>query len=77
MRVTVDIDEGLLRTARDLARLKHQSLGRVISDLAQQGLMPRPIRYVETRNGIPLLPTRPGARPVTDEDVKALLELDD
>jgi hypothetical protein len=77
MRVTVDIDERLLRTARDLARLKHQSVGRVISDLAQQGLMPRPIRYVEMRNGIPLLPARPGAKPVTDEDVKALLELDD
>jgi len=26
MRVTVDLDEGLLRTAKDIARLKHQSL---------------------------------------------------
>jgi hypothetical protein len=77
MRVTVDLDEGLLRTAKDLARLKHQSLGRVLSDLMQLGLKPRPIRLVETRNGVPLLPAKPGARPVTDEDVKALLELED
>jgi hypothetical protein len=77
MRVTVDLDEGLLRTAKDIARLKHQSLGRVISDLMQQGLKPRPIRLVETRNGVPILPRKSGARPVTDEDVKALLELDD
>jgi hypothetical protein len=77
MRVTVDLDESLLRTAKDLARLKRQSLGRVLSDLVQQGLKLRPIRLVETRNGVPLLPPKPGARPVTDEDVKALLELDD
>jgi hypothetical protein len=76
MRVTVNLDEGLLRTAKDIARLKHQSLGRVISDLMQRGLRPRPIRY-EMRNGIPVFPRKPGARPVTDEDVKALLELDD
>jgi hypothetical protein len=77
MRVMVDIDEGILRTAKDLARLKHQSLGRVISDLVQRGLMPRPIRLVETRNGVPLLRPKIGARPITCAHVKALLELDD
>ena len=77
MRVTVDIDEGLLRTAKDIARDKHQSLGRVISDLLQKGLMPRPVIYAEMRNGIPLLPRVAGAKPITDEDVKALLELED
>ena len=75
MRVTLDLDEGILRTAKDLARLKHQSLGRVISDLVNLGLKPRPIRLVETRNGVPILPRKPRARQVTDEDVKALLEL--
>jgi hypothetical protein len=77
VRVTVDIDEGLLQTAKDIARDKHQSLGRAISDLMQKGLMPRPVMYAEIRNGIQLLPRLPGAKPVTDEHVKELLELDD
>ena len=76
MRVTVDLDEGLLRTAKDIARFKHQRLGRVISDLVQRGLRPDPVPY-EMRNGLPVFPRIRGAKPVTDEDVKALLELDD
>jgi hypothetical protein len=74
MRITVDIDEGILRTAQDLARLKHQSVGRAISDLVQRGLKPRPIRLVETRNGVPILPRVPGGKPVTDEHVRELLD---
>jgi len=75
MRVTVDLDERLLRTVKDIARFKHQSPGRVITDLVQRGLRLDPVRY-EIRNGLPVFPRIPGAKPVTDEDVKALLELD-
>jgi len=76
MRTTVDLDEDILRTAKDLARENEQSLGRVISDLARRGLNP-PTRKFKTRNGVPLLMPKPGAKLVTSEHVKELLELDD
>jgi len=76
MRTTIDLDEDILRTAKDLARENEQSLGRVLSDLARRGLKP-PTRKFKTRNGVPLLMPKPGARLVTSEHVKELLELDD
>jgi len=76
MRTTVDLDEDILRVAKDLARESEQSLGRVLSNLARRGL---DFARVESsiRNGIPVLTPKPGARPVTSEHVKELLELDD
>lgn len=73
MRTTVDLDEDILRVAKDLAREKEQSLGRVLSDLARRGLKP-PKRSVSMRNGIPVFSRLPGAKPVTSEMVKELLE---
>ena len=77
MRTTVDIDEDILRTAKAIARDSDQSLGRVLSDLARKGLATRAVEYVEVRNGMPLLPRRPDAEPVTLEMVKELELLDD
>jgi hypothetical protein len=76
MRTTVDLDEDILRTAKQLARESEQSLGRVLSDLARRGLTPAPRKY-KMRNGVALLMPKPGAKPVTPEHVKELLELDD
>ena len=75
MRTTVDLDEDVLRVAKDLARERSQSLGRVLSELARKGLRPAE-PPLEFRNGIPLLPRLPGAKPVTSEAVKELLELE-
>jgi hypothetical protein len=76
MRTTVDLDEDILRTVKDLARESDQSMGRILSDLARRGLTP-PTRKFKTRNGVPLLMPRPGAPPITSELVKELLERDD
>jgi hypothetical protein len=76
MRTTVDLDEDILRTAKELARESEQSLGRVLSDLARRGLKPLATKF-KTRNGVPLLMPKPGARPVTSQHVRELLELDD
>jgi hypothetical protein len=76
MRTTVDLDEDILRTAKELARESEQSLGRVLSDLARKGLTPSTPKY-KTRNGVPLLMPKPGAKMFTSEHVKELLELDD
>jgi hypothetical protein len=75
MRTTVDLDEDVLRVAKDLARDRDHSLGRVLSDLARRGLRPAH-QPVATRNGVPILSRKPGAKPVTSEIVKELLESD-
>jgi hypothetical protein len=76
MRTTVDLDEDILRVAKDIARDRDESLGRVLSDLARRGLKP-PSRTTSTRNSLPVFPRLPGAKPVTSEMVKELLESED
>jgi hypothetical protein len=76
MRTTLDLDEDILRAAKDLAEERRQSLGRVLSDLARKGLQPSAQR-LDVRNGVPLLPRKQGARPVTSQMVKDLLEAED
>lgn len=76
MRTTLDLDEDILRAAKDLAEERSQSLGSVLSELARKGLQPA-VLALDVRNGIPLLPRKPGARPVTSQMVKDLLESED
>jgi hypothetical protein len=75
MRTTVDLDEDVLRVAKDLARERDQALGRVLSDLARRALSPS-TEPLKMRNGVPILPRKAGAKPVTSEIVKDLLESD-
>jgi hypothetical protein len=77
MRTTVDLDEDILRTAKDLARESGSSLGRAISDLVRRGLEPPPREASFRGDGIPVFPRLPGAKPVTSEIVKELLESED
>jgi hypothetical protein len=76
MRTTLDLDEDILRAAKDLARERNQTLGKTLSELARHGL--RPAARPQSRlRGLPVLPPKPGAKPVTSEMVKALLEASD
>jgi hypothetical protein len=63
MRTTLDLDEDVLQAAKELARLRHSTTGKVLSELARRGLETPRSRRV--RNGVPLLPARPAgaARP--------------
>lgn len=72
MRTTLDIDEDVLQAAKELASLQKKTAGRVLSELARKAL--RPTSTEETRNGVPILPPRPGATVVTPETVERLLE---
>lgn len=76
MRTTIDLDEDVLRVAKSLARERGQSIGRVISDLFRLAVRP-PTNEIQERNGVPLLPRRGEAQPVTSELVKELLNSDE
>jgi hypothetical protein len=73
MRTTLSIDDDILAAARDLAAAEQKSVGEVISSLARKALTPS-AAVRTTRNGVPLLPIQPGARPVTSEHVRQLEE---
>jgi hypothetical protein len=71
VRTTLDIDEDVLESAKELAARRGSTAGRVISELARSALAPR-ARTARRRNGVPLLPERRGARLVTLETVNRL-----
>jgi midasin (ATPase involved in ribosome maturation) len=72
MRTTLAIDDDVLAAAKHLAERQSKTLGEVISTLARNGLQPRLRNAPTVRNGVPLLPTRKGAAPVTLELVNQL-----
>jgi hypothetical protein len=63
MRTTLAIDDDVMAAARSLAQRQRMSVGEVISPLARQALG-REVARAGSRNGVPLLPTGPDARPV-------------
>lgn len=71
MRTTLKLDEDVLAAARALARQQDRTLGEVVSELARRGLEPV-AAAPEYRNGIRLMPVRPGARPMTLEEINEL-----
>ena len=76
MRTTLSIDDDVLAFAKHLADRERRSLGEVISALARQGLRRDPpaagAGATPMRNGLPLLPLKPAAAPVTLELVNQL-----
>ena len=75
MRTTLDIDDDVLRTAKELAAKEKRSAGAVISDLARRGFHAAPVAANcdgTVRNGIPLLPRR--GETVTLSHVREILE---
>ena len=71
MRTTLDIDEDILQAAKELGEFRGQSAGKVLSDLARKALTPT-APAPKVRNGVPLLPHRPGGRIVTMKLVNEL-----
>jgi hypothetical protein len=58
MRTTLEIDDDLLITAKQLARERGETLGHIISDLARKSLTPATSPIV--RNGVHVFERRPG-----------------
>ena len=72
MRTTVVIDDDILAAAKHLAERDRTTIGEAISALARQGLARGARTARAQRNGVPLLPSRRGAAPVTPEFVNQL-----
>ncbi len=73
MRTTLSIDDDLLEMAKARAKAERRTTGEVICGLLREGLKHErtPCRLVD---GVPVYQSRPGARPMTLEQINALRE---
>jgi hypothetical protein len=76
MRTTIDIDDDLLLTVKEIARQQKKPAGDVVSTLLRRSLQPRSFRQ-NYRNRLPLLPRRPRGATVTSELVHRLRDQDE
>lgn len=73
MRTTLNVDDDVLRAAKEIAKLRGSSAGAILSELARETLdRERSRPPLEVRNGVPLLPGRPGVGIVTPQAVQSL-----
>ena len=72
MRTTVNIDDDVLREAKELARLSGMGLGPMLSHLVRRGLSRDEAPRIVEENGIPVLAHRGHPIPVTPELVRQL-----
>lgn len=70
MRTTVNIDDDVLLIAKNIANRQKTTVGQVLSELARRALKPSATQT--QRNGVPLLPVRQTASPVTLDIVNQL-----
>ena len=76
MRTTLDIDDELLLTVKEIAHQRKTTAGSVVSSLLRESLQPKSFE-VEYEDGIPVLPRRPHGPMVTTELVNRLLHEDE
>jgi hypothetical protein len=70
MRTTLDIDEDVLLAAKEIARERKTTAGKVMSELVRKALTRSP--GVDEVDGFPVFPVQPGAGIVTLEIVNRL-----
>lgn len=73
MRTTLEIDDDVITSAKELAQLEGRSLGSVISDLVRRGLTPA---KVDSEDGVPVIRVPAGSPPITPEMVRRALDED-
>ena len=71
MRTTLSIDDDVLAAAKAMAARQQKTVGEVISALSRQAMRSK-VSQRKYRNGIPLLPIQPNAKPVTTEYINKL-----
>jgi len=76
MRTTIDIDDELLFTVKEMAHQRNTTAGNVVSGLLRDSLQAKSLK-LEYKNGVPLLPRRPIGPKVTAELVNRLRDEDE
>ncbi len=71
MRTTLDLDDDVLAASRELARMRGESVGSVVSSLVRRALRPASVEVVD---GLPLIRANPDSPLITSEDVRAALD---
>ena len=73
MRTTLELDDDVLQSAKEIAEQRATTAGRVISDLVRRALQSNS-RAAQLRNGVPVLSRMaPGSPLVTSAAVNAIL----
>lgn len=70
MRTTIDIDEDVLITVKEIAMSRGTSAGKVVSELTRKALLTESTD--EVMNGVPIFPRRSNGKVVTMELVNKL-----
>jgi len=76
VRTTIDIEDDVLLTVKEIALQQKTSAGSVVSNLLREALQPKSFER-KYRNGVPLLPRRPRGPRVTSELVNRLRDEDE
>jgi hypothetical protein len=76
VRTTLDIDDELLLTIKEMAQQRKTTAGSIVSSLLRESLQPKSFK-LEYRDGVPLLPRRENAPVVTTELVNRLRDEDE
>jgi hypothetical protein len=76
MRTTLEIEDEILLTVKEIALQRKMTAGSVVSSLLREALQPKSFKP-EYRNGVPLLPHRPNGPVVTTELVNRLRDEDE
>jgi hypothetical protein len=74
MRTTLDIDDEVLRAAKDIARRTQRTAGQVLSELARQALTAPTSTVAESRAFYGFRPLPAGDRVISEETVESLRE---
>ena len=72
MRTTLDIDDEIFLTVKEIARQRKMTAGDVVSGLLRESLAPKSFT-VSHRDGVPMLPRRAHAPAVKNELIERLL----
>lgn len=72
MRTTLDLDADVLQAIKEIGIMQKKTAGQILSELARKALAPAASSRTRVRNGVPLLPTRPGAPIMTMAEVNRL-----
>ena len=76
VRTTLEIDDEIMLTVKEIARQRKTTAGIVVSGLLRESLQPRSFA-IEYRDGVPVLPRGANAPVVTTELVNRLLNEDE